>query len=114
MGVFLAYSAFEQLYKAVGLQQIKEKHIVEEWAIENESIAEELRKKHRVIDFLHDKVDGTSLKGKIIHFKKGDNHNILILAQAIRHLIAHGIMTIHGGILNPKLLLIFVILLNNV
>ncbi|AFZ54696.1 MAG: hypothetical protein Kow0091_21220 [Geminocystis sp.] len=102
LGVFLAYSAFEQLYKAVGLTQIRGKHIVEEWAIENESIAEELRKSHRVIDFLHDKVDTNGLKRRIIEFKLGNNHNILILAQSIRHLVAHGVMTVHGGNVNSK------------
>jgi len=102
LGVFLAYSAFEQLYKAVGLTQIKGKHIVEEWAIEHESIAEELRKKRKVIDFLHDKVHAPKLKERIMEFQLGNNHNILVLALAIRNLVAHGVMTVHGGNVNSK------------
>ncbi|MGI0482787.1 hypothetical protein ACN4EE_18625 [Geminocystis sp. CENA526] len=107
LGVFLAYSAFEQLYKAVGLTQIRGKHIVEEWSIEDKSIAEELRKRYKVIDFLHDKVSADQLKQRIMEFQLGNNHNILVLATAIRHLVAHGVMTVHGGNVNSKTTIAF-------
>ena len=98
-GVFLAYSALEQLYKAVGKPN---KIIADEWAINEPKIANKLRRSKRLLIFIHDKLYPSKLKNKVIQFQDKENNNILVIAQAMRHLVAHGIMTIHAGRISPK------------
>ena len=98
-GVFLAYSALEQLYKAVGKPN---NVIADEWAIKEPKIANKLRKSKRLLIFIHEKLDSRRLKDKIIKFQEKENDNILVIAQAMRHLVAHGIMTIHAGRIKPQ------------
>jgi hypothetical protein len=37
-----------------------------------------------------------------MEFQLGNNHNILVLGLAIRNLVAHGVMTVHGGNVHSK------------
>ena len=100
LGVFLSYSAIEQLYKALGNPG---KDIVEEWAIDEPEIAKKLRRFTKILTFLHAQVN-PKLKQRIDEFRQQENknHNILIIAQALRHLVAHGMMTIHAGDVKPQ------------
>jgi len=98
-GVFLAYSALEQLYKALGKPN---RIIADEWAINELKIANKLRRSKRLLIFIHDKLDSHKLKDKVIKFQEKENNNILVIAQAMRHLVAHGIMTIHAGRIAPQ------------
>ena len=64
-GVFLAYSALEQLYKAVGKPGDS---IITEWAIIDKENADKLRRSSQILTFLHDKVSSDQLKKKIDEF----------------------------------------------
>lgn len=98
-GLFLTYSAFEELYKALNSPN---KVIVDEWAINDEIIAQKLRKSPKIITFIQEKVDSTKLRSRIQQFHDKEHDNILVIAQAVRHLVAHGIMSIHSGNVKPN------------
>ncbi|BAQ61282.1 hypothetical protein GM3708_1688 [Geminocystis sp. NIES-3708] len=98
-GLFLTYSAFEQLYKALGSPN---RVIVREWAINDETIAKKLRKSTKILSFIEKKVDSDQLRSRIKQFNQKEHNNILVIAQAVRHLVAHGMMSIHSGNVKPN------------
>lgn len=99
LGVFLAYSALEQLYQAVGNPKSK---IANEWAIYDADVYKKLRRSTRILGFLQEKVTSKSLKNEIGKFIEGQDKNILPICQAVRHLVAHGVMTIHSRKVKPQ------------
>ncbi len=92
--VFLAYSALEQFHKAVKPAKSKQ-HLSERWADWATSPADSLRGSDAIIQFLIKTVSHESLKNKLIAFQQGKHDNVLIVATALRHAVAHGFMSVH-------------------
>lgn len=99
LGVFLAYSALEQLYKAVGEPGSR---IADEWGIYEDNISKKLKRSTRILNFLEEKVTSDQLKKRISKFTQGEDENILVIAQAVRHLVAHGMMSVHPKQVKPQ------------
>lgn len=92
--VFLAYSALEQFHKAV--KPIKPKqHLSERWADWATSPAVSLRESDAILQFLIRTVSNEQLRDKLIAFQRGKHDNVLIVATALRHAVAHGFMSVH-------------------
>ncbi len=92
--VFLAYSALEQFHKAVKPAKPRQ-HLSERWADWATSPADGLRGSDAIIQFLIKTVSHESLKNKLIAFQQGKHDNVLIVATALRHAVAHGFMSVH-------------------
>lgn len=92
--VFLAYSALEQFHKAVKPttpnQQLSERWV--DWAT---SPAISLRESDAIIQFLIKTVSNETLRRKLIAFQRGEHDNVLVVATALRHAVAHGFMSVH-------------------
>lgn len=92
--VFLAYSALEQFHKAVEPANPRQ-HLSERWASWATSPAVSLRESDAIIQFLIKTVSNERLKEKLIAFQRGKHDNVLIVATALRHAVAHGFMSVH-------------------
>ncbi len=104
MKVFLAYTAYEELIQAakeLGVPEIKSKNDNE---ILDKELATELIKNSQLIQLVLDniKAEDTQIKKQIELFIRGETHDILFLARAIRNLYAHGVFTATGGGVNTK------------
>jgi len=98
LGVFFAYSALEQLYVAVGQPGDT---ILDVWAIYDPNLSAHLRKSSKILSFLQTQVND-KLAERIEKFTAYRDDNLLVLAAAVRQLVAHGIMTIHSGGVTPE------------
>lgn len=104
--VFLSYSALEQFHKAV--KPIKPKqHLSDRWADWATSPAVSMRESDAIIQFLIKAVSNERLKNKLIAFQRGDHDNVLIVATALRHAVAHGFMTVHPEGTSPRVSKVF-------
>jgi hypothetical protein len=92
--VFLAYSALEQFHKAVKPTKPRQ-HLSERWADCAVSPAVSLRESEAIIQFLIKTVSHNKLKEQLIAFQQGKHDNVLIVATALRHAVAHGFMSVH-------------------
>ncbi len=104
--VFLAYSALEQFHKAVKPINPRQ-HLSERWADWAVSPAVSLRESDAIIQFLIKTVSHQKLKEKLIAFQQGKHDNVLIVATALRHAVAHGFMSVHPEGTAPKVSKIF-------
>ena len=103
--VFLAYSALEQFHKAVPARP--KQHLSERWADWATSPAASLRESDAIIQFLIKTVRNERLRDKLIAFQHGKHSNVLIVATALRHAVAHGFMSVHPEGTSPKVSKIF-------
>ena len=92
--VFLAYSALEQFHKAVKPTKPRQ-HLSERWAECAVSPAVSLRESEAIIQFLIKTVSHNKLRDQLIAFQQGKHDNVLIVATALRHAVAHGFMSVH-------------------
>lgn len=92
--VFLAYSALEQFHKAVKPTKSGQ-HLSDRWADWAVSPAASLKESDAIIQFLIKTVSHNKLKNKLIAFQQGKHDNVLIVATAMRHAVAHGFMSVH-------------------
>ena len=104
MKVFLAYTAYEeliQLAKDLGVAEIKSKNDNE---IIDKQLATKFIKNTRLIQLIRDdvKAKDAQINEQIELFIRGDTHDVLFLARAIRNLYAHGVFTATGGGVNTK------------
>ena len=97
MAIFLAYSAMEALADAMGQQ-------AHEWEVTDQKLAIKLNKLLADIDLRHPDpqaaIGWLLNNNRLIHqlqsFQAGDHHNVLLIARALRHMVAHGSFTTHG------------------
>jgi hypothetical protein len=97
MGIFLAYSGMEALATAMGQPAYK-------WEAEDKPLAKNLNKLLSGVDLSNpDRHEGINwllgnqqLIDRLRAFQEGRNHNILLIAQSLRHMVAHGSFTTHG------------------
>jgi hypothetical protein len=97
MGIFLAYSGLEALASAMDQPAYT-------WASEDKALAKRLNKLLSGLDLSHpDRQEGIAwllgnhqLIDRLRAFQEGRNHNVLLIAQSLRHMVAHGSFTTHG------------------
>jgi hypothetical protein len=97
MAIFLAYSGMEALAAAMREQ-------VHEWKMNDQKLALRLSKLLSGVDLSHPDpqeaiswlLDGGNLIQQLKDFKDGNNHNVLLIARSLRHMVAHGSFTTHG------------------
>lgn len=97
MGIFLAYSGLEALATAMDQQAYT-------WASEDQALAKRLKQLLSGLDLSHpDRQEGINwllgnhhLINKLQAFQEGRNYNVLLIAQSLRHMVAHGSFTTHG------------------
>lgn len=92
--VFLAYSALEQFHEAVKPTKPRQ-HLSERWAACAVSPAVSLRESNTIIQFLIKTVSHNKLRDQLVAFQQGKHDNVLIVATALRHAVAHGFMSVH-------------------
>ena len=97
LGVFLAYSALEACWAAMGSRAPKDRGLIDLELAKNVRAA--LGGRFELAGELHE-----NLRANVARFMKADDESdwprsqdILIMARAIRHLVAHGIFTPWGG-----------------
>jgi hypothetical protein len=98
----IAYSAFDSLLEGISTLGIKtgiamKRHM---HVIENKKLIESFRENNRDIFHLCIVHCDKNTRESISDLLDGKQNNILHLAAAIRHLVAHGHMSVHGGRLN--------------
>lgn len=98
---FLAYSALEQFHKAVESER-GNIHLTKRWAAIASTPATELNGSDDIIQFLIKIVSSEKLKKNLTAFQKGDHDNVLIVATALRHAVAHGYMSFYPDKIPPK------------
>lgn len=97
MGIFLAYSGMEALATAMGQPAYK-------WEAEDKRLAKKLNKLLSGVDLSNpDRHEGINwllgnqqLIDRLRAFQEDRNHNILLIAQSLRNMVAHGSFTTHG------------------
>jgi len=97
MGIFLAYSALEALATAMDQPAYT-------WASEDQALAKRLNKLLSELDLSHpDWHEGIGwllgnhqLIDRLRAFKEDRNHNVLLIAQSLCHMVAHSSFTTHG------------------
>ena len=104
--VFLSYSALEQFHKAVKPSRPRQ-HLSERWAAWATSPAVSLRESDAIIQFLIKTVSNERLREKLIAFQRGKHDNVLVVATALRHAVAHGFMSVHPEGTSAKVSKIF-------
>ena len=96
MGIFLAYSGLEALATAMDQQAYT-------WASEDQALAKRLKQLLSGLDLSHpDRQEEINwllgnhhLINKLQAFQEGRKHNVLLIAQGLRHMVAHGSFTTH-------------------
>ncbi|KGA18103.1 hypothetical protein GM50_9665 [freshwater metagenome] len=88
----LAYSSLESLENC---EILNTKHI----RVENSEIASELRKKENIhlLNFLLSETTSKKLRMRLSEFSSGECNDLRIIAESIRHLTFHGILTANGS-----------------
>ena len=97
MGIFLAYSGLEAMATAIDQPAYT-------WASEDKALAKRLNKLLSGLDLSHpDRQEGIAwllgnhqLIDRLRAFQEGRNQNVLLIAQSLRHMVAHGSFTTHG------------------
>ena len=97
MAIFLAYSGMEALAAAMG-------EPVHQWEMNDEKLAVKLRKLLAGVDLNHPEpqeaigwlLNQDNLIQQLKAFKDGNNHNVLLIARSLRHMVAHDSFTTHG------------------
>ena len=97
MAIFLAYSGMEVLAAAMG-------EPVHQWEMNDEKLALKLSKLLAELDINHPEpqeaigwlLNQDNLIQQLKAFKDGNNHNVLLIARSLRHMVAHGSFTTHG------------------
>jgi hypothetical protein len=97
LGVFLAYSAFEACLTGMGRHAPKDPGLIDPELASNLRIA--LGRRFELAEELH-----SNLSAKVGRLMNADDEadwpdsqDVLIMARAIRHLVAHGVFTPWGG-----------------
>lgn len=99
--VFLAYSALEQFHKAVKPVNPRQR-LHDRWASLAVSPAASLRESDAILQFLIKTVRHDRLRDRLIDFQRGNHDNVLIVAMALRHAVAHGFMSVHPEGTSPR------------
>ena len=97
IAIFLAYSGMEALATAMGEE-------ARTWTHDDADLAKRLRKILSGLDLSHaDRQEGISwllsdrkLLQKLQEFQVGQSNNVFLIAQSLRHMVAHGSFTTHG------------------
>jgi len=97
IAIFLAYSGMEALANGMGQQP-------RTWEHNDAGLAQRLRKLLNGLDLSHaDRQEGISwllsnhtLLARLQEFQDGKSDNIFLIAQSLRHMVAHGSFTTHG------------------
>jgi hypothetical protein len=97
MAIFLAYSGMEALANAMDQQP-------SHWHLEEPILANRLKKLLGGLNLSHaDQHEGIAwllsnqkLLRRLQKFQENKNHNVLLIAQSLRHMVAHGSFTTHG------------------
>ena len=107
---FLAYSALEQLHKAVKPAD-NGQHLIERWGTMATEPASELRECETILVFLENRIleemennnnRGRTLLGRLQDFRLGNSDNCLSVATALRNAVAHGFMSVHPKGTSPR------------
>ena len=101
MRLFFAYSALEQFHKAVKPER-GNIHLSKRWASQASTPAADLKGSDDIVQFLIKIVSSESLKKKLLAFHRGEHDNVLIVATALRHAVAHGFMVVHPESVSAK------------
>jgi len=103
MKVSLAYSAYDELTTVaskLGVENFKSKNYNK---ITNKEMAEKLIKNTKLMKLIRDKTTDKELSNQIELFLKGEDHDILCIARAIRNVFNHGsYTTTSGGVKNKE------------
>ncbi len=97
IAIFLAYSGMEALASAMDAQP-------HTWKYDDVHLAQRLRKILNGLDFSHaDRQEGIgwllsnrTLLEKLQDFQMGRSDDVFLIAQSLRHIVAHGSFTTHG------------------
>ncbi len=97
LAIFLAYSGMEALASSMDQEPCTWKH-------EDADLAQRLRKILKGLDLSHtDRQEGISwllskkkLLEKLEKFQNGQSDDVFLIAQSLRHMVAHGSFTTHG------------------
>ncbi len=97
IAIFLAYSGMEALANAIGQQP-------RTWEWNDAGLAQRLRKLLHGLDLSHtDRQEGISwllsnhtLLARLQAFQDGKCDDVFLIAQSLRHMVAHGSFTTHG------------------
>lgn len=100
MSAFLAYSALEQLHDAT--KQPVKQHLNDRWAELATEVSSKLRRSKRILEFLGQQVESSKLRKNLQNFIDGKNDNALYVATALRHAVAHGVMSVHPNNTSPQ------------
>ncbi|MEB3213225.1 MAG: hypothetical protein VKL39_17880 [Leptolyngbyaceae bacterium] len=99
---FLAYSALEQFHKAVPPTPNSREHINSRWAHLATEHASKLRRSKTIVLFLIKQVQNQTLRDGLTAFLGSKSDNCLFVATALRHAVAHGVMSVHPNGTSPK------------
>ena len=97
MAMFLAYSGMEALATAMGQEAYS-------WQIEDKQLANKLNKLLSGVDLNHQDLqeginwllDRPTPIRNLRDFQAGHNHDVLLIARSLRHMVAHSSFTTHG------------------
>jgi hypothetical protein len=97
--VYLAYSAFELLFVAIKKLDagIVPKVDPNTHVISDATIASVFRSNKKFLSLMQEELSSKALKVKITNFEAKDENNLLVFAQATRHLVAHGHLSATGA-----------------
>ncbi|MCG8368697.1 MAG: hypothetical protein MJA27_35860, partial [Pseudanabaenales cyanobacterium] len=98
---FLAYSALEQLHKAVKPPS-GSRNLMDRWASLGTKPASQLRRSKSILMFLEEQVESRPLLERLHAFQNGESDNCLSVATALRHAVAHGFMSVHPNGTSPQ------------
>ena len=97
IAIFLAYSGMEALANAMGEKP-------RDWEYNDADLAQRLKQLLNGLDLGHaDRAEGINwlldsqeLLRKLQGFQDGQSDNVFLIAQSLRHMVAHGSFTTHG------------------
>lgn len=97
IAIFLAYSGMEALANAM-------EELTHTWKYNDANLAQRLRQLLNGLDLGHaDRAEGINwllnsqeLLRKLQEFQDGQSDNVFLIAQSLRHMVAHGSFTTHG------------------
>lgn len=69
--------------------------------IENKELAQRVVRTTTFASFLEDNTTRSTLKTKLTAVIRGESHNILAIAAAVRHIFAHGKLSAHANRCSP-------------
>jgi hypothetical protein len=92
--VFLAYTAMESLARSLPGRY---EDNIKGFSKESVKLAQQIRKNRTLLDFLFTEISNAKLKPKLKAFADSENNDVFWVASAIRHLVAHGTLTVGGA-----------------